>query len=142
MTLSVSRRRAIRLACAAIVITNTVIFLTLALSGTISNAPATIVFVDFWGRLTVYSFWFLAFAFYERMFADRPAIRTAILVLLALNVPLFLGTAYAGLLPEDPVSAVMIDFWGRLTVYSVWFVAYLAYNQYVAEPGGRNAETV
>jgi hypothetical protein len=38
-----------------LVVANTIIFLALACLGMISNNRKTLIFIDFWGRLTVYS---------------------------------------------------------------------------------------
>jgi hypothetical protein len=140
--LTPASRAVVRQVCVTLVLANTAIFLGLALTGRISNAPETIVFVDFWGRFTVYSFWFLAFALFERTIGKIPIVKLAVIILLLLNIPLFLSLAYLGKLPGDPVSAVLIDFWGRLAVYSLWFMAYLTYNRYIADDTSARSETV
>ena len=49
-------KKNIRLALSFLVTGNTLVFLVLAYFGMISNNPKTLIFIDFWGRLTVYSF--------------------------------------------------------------------------------------
>ena len=41
-----------------------------------------------------------------------------------LNIPLFLGLSYADKIKVTPENLAVIDFWGRLTVYSLWFMLY------------------
>ena len=49
---------------------NLILFLTLACLGKVSNDPNTLVFLDFWGRLTVYSLWFMACELYREHISD------------------------------------------------------------------------
>ena len=51
--------------------------------------------------------------------------------LVVANTLLFLVMAYLHLLSTDAKSAVFIDFWGRITVYSLWVLCYEAYKKYV-----------
>lgn len=132
--LSEPARISIKRLLIALVLGNTLVFLTLALTGRISNAPDTLVFVDFWGRLTVYSFWFAAYAAYRIWFEKLPVLRALIVAAVLFNIPFFLTLGYLGKLPTDANSAVMIDFWGRLTVYSLWFIAYETYRKYIENP--------
>ncbi len=56
------------------------------------------------------------------------------------NIPLFLLLAYFDRISNDPQNLVFVDFWGRLTVYSLWFMVYEAYRKYMddaAVPGAR-----
>ena len=47
--------------------------------------------------------------------------------LVVINTLLFLVMAYFHVLSTDPKSAVFIDFWGRFTVYSLWFIGFAIY---------------
>lgn len=63
----------------------------------------------------------------------RNVLRWTIVTLVVLNVPLFLGLAWCNKLhmADEARSAIFIDFWGRLTVYSVWFIGYELYRAYL-----------
>lgn len=69
-TLSEPTRIANKRLLIALLLGNTLAFLTLALSGGISNAPDALVYFDFWGRLTVYSLWFIGYEAYRRHIAE------------------------------------------------------------------------
>ena len=43
------------------------------------------------------------------------------------NTLVFLVNAYFDLHSTDPKSAVFVDFWRRITVYSLWYICYEAY---------------
>ncbi|HMG46149.1 MAG TPA: hypothetical protein VK614_01635 [Allosphingosinicella sp.] len=116
------------------VIANIVLFASLAFTGNISGDPSTIVFIDFWGRFVVYSLWIVAYVIYRRLFDDKPVVQTLIILLVVLNIPLFLGLSYADKIQVTPENLAVIDFWGRLTVYSLWFMLYELYRKHLAAP--------
>jgi len=126
-------KKNIRLALSFLVVGNTLIFLVLAFLGMISNNPKTLIFIDFWGRLTVYSFWFISYALYRLYIYDKVMLRRIVIFVVCSNIPLFLLMGYFEVVSLDTHSAVFIDFWGRLTVYSLWFMAYELYREYVSE---------
>lgn len=63
----------------------------------------------------------------------RTVIKWLVVSAVILNVPLFLGLAWFNKLhmADEARSAIFIDFWGRLTVYSVWFIGYDLYVTYL-----------
>ena len=126
-------KRNIRLALSILVSGNTLIFLTLAYLGMISNNPNTLVFIDFWGRFTVYSFWFVCYALYRKYLIDHAIFKRIIIFAVCTNIPAFLLMGYLDVFEINPHSAVFIDFWGRLTVYSLWFMAYELYRESLSE---------
>ena len=119
-----------------LVTANIVVFGTLAFAGRISGAPETIVFIDFWGRFVVYSLWFVGYALYRRYLDVYPAIQTGILALICINIPLFLILSYLDKVIVTPENLAVIDFWGRLTVYSLWFMLYELYRKHLASSDG------
>ncbi len=127
-------RRTVRNAVIAAVVANIVVFAMLAFTGNISGDPKTIVFIDFWGRFVVYSLWIVGYVLYRRFFDDKPLIQAIIITLVALNIPLFLGLSYADKVRVTPENLAVIDFWGRLTVYSLWFMLYELYRKHLADP--------
>lgn len=129
-----TRRRARNVVIAA-VIANIIVFATLAFTGNISGDPKTIVFIDFWGRFVVYSLWIVGYVLYRRFFDAKPLVQTIIIALVVLNIPLFLGLSYADKVQVTPENLAVIDFWGRLTVYSLWFMLYELYRRHFADPG-------
>jgi hypothetical protein len=131
MTQSMKKR--IRLALSFLVTGNTLIFLVLAYLGMISNNPKTLIFIDFWGRLTVYSFWFISYALYRLYLFDKVILKRIVIFAVCSNIPLFLLFGYFEVVTLDTNTAVFIDFWGRLTVYSLWFMAYELYREYLSE---------
>ncbi|WP_411728257.1 hypothetical protein, partial [Methyloglobulus sp.] len=50
---------------------------------------------------------------------------------LAINIPLFLLLAYYDKISNTPDMIVFVDFWGRITVYSLWFMCYEAYRKHL-----------
>lgn len=110
---------------------NTLLFLALAALHLLSTAPAAAIFIDFWGRFTVYSMWFIGFAIYVKYLAKIPAARWLILTIVFLNIPLFLLLSYFNKISNAPDILVFIDFWGRITVYSLWVICYELYRKYV-----------
>ena len=71
------------------VCTNTVLFLSLAYFQMLSTDPKSAVFIDFWGRFTVYSLWFIGYTLYIKYLHNRPAVRHILLLIVCLNIPLF-----------------------------------------------------
>lgn len=63
----------------------------------------------------------------------KKVLKTIVVTAVCLNVPLFLGLAWCNKLhmADEARSAIFIDFWGRLTVYSVWFIGYELYKHYL-----------
>ncbi len=112
---------------------NAFTFLFLAYLGKLSTAPKDLVFIDFWGRLCVYSLWFTGYALYRKYLPDRVFLRGVVIVAVCVNIPLFLLLGYFDKLSTSAKALPFIDFWGRLTVYSVWFMAYEAYRKYIQE---------
>ena len=114
-----------------LVVTNTVLFLVMAYFHMLSTAPKAAVFIDFWGRFTVYSMWFIGFALYVKYISPIKQLRIMLLLIISLNIPLFLLMAYFDKISNTPDTIVFIDFWGRITVYSLWVLCYEAYKKYV-----------
>ena len=116
-----------------LVVGNTLLFLTLATFHLLNTAPKDAVFIDFWGRFTVYSMWFIGFAVYVKYLTKMPLIRWLVLTLVVLNIPIFLLLAYFNKISNTPDMLVFVDFWGRITVYSLWVICYEFYRKYVEE---------
>ena len=112
---------------------NALLFLSLAYFEKLSTNPKDLVFIDFWGRLCVYSLWFVGYALYRKYLLHREFFRRAVIFAVSLNIPLFLLLGYFDKLSTDPKDLPFIDFWGRLTVYSLWFMAYECYRKYIQE---------
>ena len=115
----------------ALIVTNTLAFLVMAYFHLLSTDPKSAVFIDFWGRFTVYSLWFIGFTLYAKYLANMPLIRGIILGVVCLNIPLFLGLAYFDKIANTPDMIVFVDFWGRITVYSLWVICFEAYCKYI-----------
>lgn len=113
------------------VVANTALFLTMAYFHWLSTAPKAAVFVDFWGRFTVYSMWFIGFALYVKYISPIKSLRNIILLVTCINIPLFLLLAYFDKISNTSDTIVFVDFWGRITVYSLWVLCYEAYKKYV-----------
>lgn len=126
-------KKVIRLILSFLVTGNTLIFLILAYLGFISNNPKTLIFIDFWGRFTVYSFWFVSYALYVKYLTNYTFFRRCVIAVVCINIPLFLILGYVDAFTLDAQTAVFLDFWGRLTVYSLWFMAYELYREYLSE---------
>jgi len=47
------------------------------------------------------------------------------------NIPFFLLLAYFDKISNTPDTIVMVDFWGRITVYSLWVLCYEFYKKYI-----------
>ncbi|MEO2092102.1 MAG: hypothetical protein ABGY75_21825 [Gemmataceae bacterium] len=114
---------------------NILLFTALALTNNISGDPSTIVFIDFWGRFTVYSLWFVGYSLYRKYVADTPALRWSVITLLVVNIPAFLLLSFYEVVTVTPATLAIIDFWGRLTVYSLWFMLYELYRTHLARTG-------
>jgi len=114
-----------------LVVANTVLFLLMAYFRWLSTDPKSAVFVDFWGRFTVYSMWFIGFALYVKYFSTIKPLRNLVLLITSINIPLFLLLAYFDKISNTPDTIVFVDFWGRITVYSLWVLCYEAYKKYV-----------
>lgn len=114
-----------------LVISNTLLFLVMAYFQMLSTDPKSAVFVDFWGRFTVYSMWFIGFAVYIKYISRNSILRWLVIITICVNIPAFLLLAYFDKISNTPDSIVFIDFWGRITVYSLWFICFEAYQKYV-----------
>jgi hypothetical protein len=126
-------KRTLKVVLAGLVFGNVTLFLLLAYLEKLPTDPRSSIFIDFWGRLGVYSLWFVGFGLYCAYVREHVVARRVVMAALCLNVPLFLLLGYFGKLSPDPKDLPFIDFWGRLTVYSVWFVAYEAYRKYLQD---------
>ncbi len=115
----------------AIVGGNAFVFLLLSYLQKLSTDPKDLVFIDFWGRLCVYSLWFVGYAAYRQYIYDNITLRKFIIGLVCLNIPLFLLLGYFDKLSTTAVTLPFIDFWGRLTVYSLWFMGYEFYREFM-----------
>ena len=115
-----------------LVVANILVFGTLAFAGKISGDPKTIVFIDFWGRFVVYSLWFVGYALYRRFLDVLPLAQNIIIGTIAFNIPLFLMLSYFDKVHVTEQNLAVIDFWGRLTVYSLWFMLYELYRKHLA----------
>jgi hypothetical protein len=114
-----------------LVVGNTFLFLVMAYFHLLSTDPKSAVFIDFWGRFTVYSLWFIGFAMYLKYISKTSLVKWSVLLLISINIPLFLLLAYFDKISNTPDTIVFVDFWGRITVYSLWFICYEAYRKYV-----------
>ena len=114
-----------------LVVANTVLFLVMAYFHMLSTAPKATVFIDFWGRFTVYSMWFIGFALYVKYISSIKCLRNIVLFATCINIPLFLLLAYFDRISNTLDTIVFVDFWGRITVYSLWVLCYEAYKKYV-----------
>lgn len=114
-----------------LVVVNTVLFLVMAYFHWLSTDPKSAVFVDFWGRFTVYSMWFIGFASYVKYISPIKSLRNIVLFVTCINIPLFLLLAYFDKISNTSDTIVFVDFWGRITVYSLWVLCYETYKKYV-----------
>ncbi len=115
----------------AFVFSNTALFLLLAYLQQLSTDPKSAVFIDFWGRFTVYSLWYIMYALYRKYLEGNFWIRRTVVSLVCANIPMFLLLAYFDKISNSPDTIVFVDFWGRITVYSLWFIVYEAYRKYI-----------
>lgn len=124
-------KNVINLILVFIVGTNAIVFLLLAYLDNLSIDPKDLVFIDFWGRLCVYSLWFVGYAIYRQYIVDIIFLKRIIIFLVCLNIPFFLLMGYFNKLTTDPKAMPFIDFWGRVTVYSLWFMLYEFYREFM-----------
>jgi hypothetical protein len=129
--MELQQKQTLKLFLSFLVVANTLLFLVMAYFHLLSTDPKSAVFVDFWGRFTVYSLWFIGFALYVKYVSKIPTLRLLVLLVIALNIPLFLLLAYFDKISNTPDMIVFVDFWGRITVYSLWFMCYEAYRKYL-----------
>jgi hypothetical protein len=128
-----STKKIIERSVVFIVGANALVFLLLAYLEKLSTAPKDLVFIDFWGRLCVYSLWFVGYALYRKYLYAHVFLRRTIIFIVCINIPFFLLMGYFDKISTDPKALPFIDFWGRLTVYSLWFMAYEFYCNYMQE---------
>lgn len=114
-----------------LVLINTILFLGMAYLHLLSTSVGTAVFIDFWGRFTVYSMWFIGFTLYIKYISSSVTLRNLVLFIISLNIPLFLLLAYFNKISNTPDTIVFVDFWGRITVYSLWVLCYEGYKKFV-----------
>jgi hypothetical protein len=112
---------------------NIILFLTMASLEKLPTDATSAIFVDFWGRLCVYSLWYLAYALYRSYIFPYDLPRFFAKSIVCTNIPLFLFLGYLGKLDATPQTLPFIDFWGRVTVYSLWFIAYELYLDFMGE---------
>lgn len=129
--MELQHKRTIKQFLSFLVVSNTVLFLVLAYLHLLSTDPKAAVFVDFWGRFTVYSLWFIGFAVYAKYISKIIFLRRLILTAVIANIPVFLLLAYFDKISNTPDTIVFVDFWGRITVYSLWVLCYEFYKKYV-----------
>jgi hypothetical protein len=132
-TLMTKNKKIIQQVLATLVAANAIVFLVLAYLQVFSSSPRAIVFIDFWGRLCVYSLWFTGYALYRKYLPEKSILKSIIIFIVCLNIPVFLILGYLNKLSPDLATLPFIDFWGRLTVYSLWFMAYELYRNYMQE---------
>ena len=125
------QKKKLKLFLSFLVVSNTLLFLVMAYFHLLSTDPKSAVFIDFWGRFTVYSLWFIGFALYVKYVSKTPTLRRLVLLIVCLNIPFFLLLAYFDKISNTPDMIVFVDFWGRITVYSLWFICYEAYRKYL-----------
>jgi len=124
-----STKKTIQKILGTLIAANAIVFLVLAYFQAFSSTPRAIVFVDFWGRLCVYSLWFTGYALYRKYLPGKSMLKTIIIIIVCLNIPVFLTLGYLNKLSPDLATLPFVDFWGRITVYSLWFMAYELYRR-------------
>jgi hypothetical protein len=129
--MDLAQKQNLRMFLSFLVAANTLIFLVMAYFHLLSTDPKSAVFIDFWGRFTVYSLWFIGFALYVKFISKIAILRSAVLLIIIINIPLFLLLAYFDKISNTPDMIVFVDFWGRITVYSLWFMCYETYRKYL-----------
>jgi len=129
--MDLQQKKTIKLILTFLVVGNTFLFLVSAYFHFLSTDLKAAVFIDFWGRFTVYSLWFIGFALYVKYLSKVKSIRLTILTLVCANIPFFLLLAYFDKISNTPDTIVMVDFWGRITVYSLWVLCYEFYKKYI-----------
>ena len=128
------QKKKLKLFLSFLVVGNTLLFLVMAYFHLLSTDPKSAVFIDFWGRFTVYSLWFIGFALYVKYVSKTSTLRWLVLLIICINIPFFLLLAYFDKISNTPDMIVFVDFWGRITVYSLWFICYETYNKYLGAP--------
>ena len=127
----IKNKKIIQQVLGLLVAANAIVFLLLAYFQAFSSTPRAIVFIDFWGRLCVYSLWFTGYALYRKYLPNKSILKSVIVTIVILNIPVFLTLGYFNKLSPDLDTLPFIDFWGRLTVYSLWFMAYEFYRNFI-----------
>ena len=127
----IKNKKIIQQVLGLLVAANAIVFLLLAYFQAFSSTPRAIVFIDFWGRLCVYSLWFTGYALYRKYLPNKSLLKSIIVTIVILNIPVFLTLGYFNKLSPDLDTLPFIDFWGRLTVYSLWFMAYEFYRNFI-----------
>jgi hypothetical protein len=130
--LQLNNKKTIERFLAFLVVSNTVLFLLLAYLHALSTDPKSAVLIDFWGRFTVYSMWFIGFGLYLRYAKNNKTLRSIVLIAVCLNIPFFLLMAFFDKISNTPDIIIFVDFWGRITVYSLWVICYEFYRNYIA----------
>ena len=130
--MELQQKQNLKLFLSFLVVANTVIFLVMAYFHLLSTDPKSAVFIDFWGRFTVYSMWFIGFALYLKYIAPSKQLRVIVLSVVCINIPFFLTLAYFDKISNAPDTIVFVDFWGRITVYSLWVICYEFYKNHIA----------
>ena len=132
--MKLKQKKMIRYFLSLLVVMNTLLFLIMAYFHLLSTDPKSAVFIDFWGRFTVYSLWFIGFAIYLKYVSKTTYLNWLVLSLISINIPVFLLMAYFDMISNTPDTLVFVDFWGRITVYSLWFICYETYRKYISIP--------
>jgi hypothetical protein len=132
--MKLKQKKMIRYFLSLLVVMNTLLFLIMAYFHLLSTDPKSAVFIDFWGRFTVYSLWFIGFAIYLKYVSKTTYLKWLVLSLISINIPVFLLMAYFDMISNTPDTLVFVDFWGRITVYSLWFICYETYRKYISIP--------
>jgi hypothetical protein len=129
--MNLTQKNKLKLFLSFLVVGNTLLFLVMAYFHLLSTDPKSAVFIDFWGRFMVYSLWFIGFALYIKYVSMNSILRWLVLLIIGINIPFFLLMAYFDKISNTPDMIVFVDFWGRITVYSLWFMCYEAYHKYL-----------
>ena len=74
----------------------------------------------------------MGYALYRRYLDGMPAIQNFVIAAIAINIPLFLTLSYFDKVHVTEENLAVVDFWGRLTVYSLWFMLYELYRKHLA----------
>jgi len=114
-----------------LVCANTAGFLLLAYLHKLPTDAKSAIFIDFWGRFTVYSLWFIGYVLYTRYVQGFSLAKRTVIFIVCANIPFFLLLAYFEKIKMTDDTIVFVDFWGRLTVYSFWIICYEMYRTYI-----------
>ena len=87
--MELQQKKTLKLFLSFLVVANTLLFLVMAYFHLLSTDPKSAVFVDFWGRFTVYSLWFIGFALYVKYVSKTPVLRLLVLLIIAVIFPYF-----------------------------------------------------